>query len=218
MDINQLKLTPTQSSSTVSTPVIEQNEAIFPQTSEQPTTTTSVTVQPKQLSDLEQELAKIHLKRYSKDQLPTSNPPVDPSLSNNIPMGNAPNTQPIQTLPINASQTSQPQYAEQPVGSVHISIPTASADSNDSALFVPIQQVAARKISRFQVSVVSEATPSIQMQPQDSVRTLQTNTVPLVSSSNPGVDEQRYDYGAMNFQNFTNSTGGSGKCSQFLLS
>ncbi|XP_037045555.1 uncharacterized protein LOC119080996 isoform X7 [Bradysia coprophila] len=209
LDINQLKLTSTQSSSAVSTPVIEQNETVFPQTADQPNTT-SVTVQPKQLSDLEQELAKIHQKRYNKDQQPPSNPPVE-LLSNIVQTANAPNTQAIPTLPINASQTS---HAEQPVGSVHISIPTASADSNDNALNVPTQQ-AARKISRFQVSVVSEATPPIQVQPQDSVRTLQTNA-PLVSSSNSGVDEQRHDYGAMNFQNFTNSTGGSELTDQFV--
>ncbi|KAG4079903.1 hypothetical protein HA402_015034 [Bradysia odoriphaga] len=209
LDINQLKLTSTQSSSAVSTPVIEQNETVFPQTAEQPNTT-SVTVQPKQLSDLEQELAKIHQKRYNKDQQPPSNPPVE-LLSNIALTANATNTQAIPTLPINASQTS---HAEQPVGSVHISIPTASADSNDNALNVPTQQ-AARKISRFQVSVVSEATPSIQVQPQDSVRTLQTNA-PLVSSSNSGVDEQRYDYGAINFQNFTNATGSSELTDQFV--
>lgn len=201
-----MKLTSTQSSSAVSTPVIEQNETAFPQANDPPNTS-SVTVQPKQLSDLEQELAKIHQKRYNKDQLPSSNPPAEqPILSNVVIAANVPNTQAIPTLPINASQTS---HADQSAGSVHISIPAASADSNDNALNVPMQQ-AARKISRFQVSVVSEATPSIQVQPQDSVRTLQT-AASVVSSTGSGVEEQRYDYGAMNFQNFGNSTGGSGE-------
>lgn len=167
------------------------------------------TVQPKQLSDLEQELAKIHQKRYSKDPQPISTPPVEQILPNNVPTGNAPNThQTIPMLPINASHTSQ---TEQQVGSVNISIPTASADSNDT---LAVQPQPARKISRFQVSVVNEATPSIQVQPQDSVRTqfIQTSaTTTLVSSSNSGSDEQRYDYGGMTFQNYTNSTGGNGK-------
>ncbi len=206
-----MKLTSTQSSSAVSTPVIEQNESAFPQTLEQPNTT-SITVQPKQLSDLEQELAKIHQKRYNKDQQPLSTPPVEQLSSNNVLLpGNVPNTQAIQTLPLNASQSS---HTEQQVVSVNISIPTASADSNDNALNIQTTQQAARKISRFQVSVVNEATPSIQVQPQDSVRTqfLQTNaTTSIVTSSNSGNEEQRYDYSNLNFQNFANSTGGNGK-------
>lgn len=205
-----MKLTSTQSSSAVSTPVIEQNETVFPQSSDQQSNATSIPVQPKQLSDLENELAKIHQKRYNKDQPTVSTPPVEQLIPNNVLLtGTAPNTQAILTLPINASQTS---HTEQPAaGSVNISIPTASADSNDNTLNV--QQTAARKISRFQVSVVNEATPSIQVQPQDSVRTqfLQTNaTTTVVSSSNSGNDEQRYDYGGMNFQNFPNSSAGNG--------
>lgn len=202
-----MKLTSVQSS-LVTTPVIEQNEAVFPQPSDQPNIT-SVAVQPKQLSDLEQELAKIHQKRYNKDQQqPLSTPPVE--LSNNVPTtGNvAPNTQANPTLPINASQS----HAEQV--SINISIPTASADSNDNNALNNQTQQAARKISRFQVSVVNEVTPSIQAQPQDSVRTqfIQTTaTASIVPSNSSGIDEQRYDYGGMNFQNFANSTGGNGK-------
>lgn len=220
MDINQLKLTPTQPSSAVSTPVIEQNETVFPQQSDQANIASNV-VQPKQLSDLEQELAKIHQKRYNKDQQqPLSVPPVEQLLSNNV-LGIAPNTQAIQTLPI--INTSQSSHTEQQINnSVNISIPNASADFNDNnTLNIQTQTQAARKISRFQVSVVSEATPSIQVQPQDSVRTqfMQANaTTSVVSSTNPTVDEQRYDYGGMNFQNsefqnFTNSTGGNGELS-----
>lgn len=204
-----MKLTSTQSSSAVSTPVIEQSETVFSQPADQPNISSNI-VQPKQLSDLEQELAKIHQKRYNKDQQPLSAPPVEQLLSNNVPTGNAPNTQAIPTLPLNASQSS---HTEQIVSSVNISIPTASADSNDNALNIQPQQ-AARKISRFQVSVVNEATPSIQVQPQDSVRTqfLQTiATTSLVSSTTSAVDEQRYDYGGTNFQNFAISTGGNGE-------
>lgn len=138
-----MKLTSTQSSTAVSTPVIEQNDTFFPQQSDQPNVSSTV-VQPKQLSDLEQELAKIHQKRYNKDQQPLSAPPVEQFLSNNAPSGNAPNTQAIPTLPINASQSS---HTEQ-ISSVNISIPTASADSNDNTLNIQPQQ-AARKISRF---------------------------------------------------------------------
>lgn len=206
-----MKLTSTQSSSAVSTPVIEQSETVFSQPADQPNISSNI-VQPKQLSDLEQELAKIHQKRYNKDQQPLS--AVEQLLSNNVPTGNAPNTQAIPTLPFNASQSS---HTEQIVSSVNISIPTASADSNDNALNIQIQQ-AARKISRFQVSVVNEATPSIQVQPQDSVRTqfLQTiATTSLVSSTTPAVDEQRYDYGGINFQNFANSTGGNGELQKY---
>lgn len=210
IDINQMKLTSTQSSSAVSTPVIEQNETFFPQPSDQPNVSSTV-VQPKQLSDLEQELAKIHQKRYNKDQPPLSAPPVEQLLlSNNAPSGNAPNTQAIPTLPINASQSS---HTEQ-VCSVNISIPTASADSNDNTLNIQSQQ-AVRKISRFQVSVVNEATPSIQVQPQDStVRTqfLQTTvSTSLLSTNNSAVDEQRFDYSGLNFQNYPNSAGGNGE-------
>lgn len=211
-----MKLTSTQSSSAVSTPVIEQNETVFPQSSDQPNTSSNV-VQPKQLSDLEQELAKIHQKRYNKDQQqPPLSAPVEQLLYNNVPIGNAPNTQAIPSLPINASQSS---HTEQQVYSVNISIPTASADSNENTLNVQPQQ-AARKISRFQVSVVNEATPSIQVQPQDSLRSqfLQTSaTTSLVTSTNSTVDEQRYDYGGMNFQNFTNSTGGNGELFAYEL-
>lgn len=159
---------------------------------------------------MEQELAKIHQKRYNKDQQPLAAPPVEQLLSNYASAGNAAITQAILTLPINASQSS---HTEPVVSSVNISIPAASADSNDNnALYIQPQQ-AARKISRFQVSVVSEATPSIQVQPQDSVRTqfLQTNATASLVTSTTAIDEQRYDYGGMNFQNFANSTGGNGE-------
>lgn len=190
-----MKLSSTQSTA-VSTPVMEQNETMFLPPSDQANITSNV-VQPKQLSDLEQELAKIHQKRYN------SAPPIE-----QLPTVNAPNTQVVPTLPINASQSS---LTEQVVSSVNISIPTASADSNDNALTVQPQQ-AARKISRFQVSVVNEVTPSIQAQPQD-VRTqfLQTSATTSLVSSTTVDEQQRYDYGAMNFQNIANATGGNGK-------
>ncbi|KAJ6641924.1 Glutamine-rich protein 2, partial [Pseudolycoriella hygida] len=213
IDISQMKPTSTQSSSAVSTPVIEQNEAVFPQTSDSSNVSATV-VQPKQLSDLEQELAKIHQKRYNKDQQgPQSTPPIEQLLPNNA-TNNAPN---IQVMLPNASQSSHPEQVPSNM-SVNISIPGASTDSNDSALHVQQQQTA-RKISRFQVSVVNEATPSIQVQPQDSVRTqfLQNNTTTsLVSSNNATVDEQRYDYGGMNYSNYPNSAIGNELTDQFV--
>lgn len=222
IDINQMKLTPTQSSSAVSTPVIEQNETVFSQQqslpSDQPNIASTV-VQPKQLSDLEQELAKIHQKRYNKDQQPLSTPPVEQLLPNNVPSGNAPNTQVIQTLPLNASQSS---HTEQ-ISSTIISIPTASADSNDNNLNTQNVQTqsAARKISRFQVSVVNDGSPTVQVQPQDSTVQTQfmqtTAATSLITSNNFSADEQRFDYNGMNFQNFPNPTSGNGEFNHFDL-
>lgn len=214
-----MKLTSTQSSSAVSTPVIEHNEAVFSaqfQQLSQPSDQSNmlpIVVQPKltQLSDLEQELVKIHQKRYNKDQSPMA-PNVDQQLlSNNALIANATNaqiTQIISTLPIiNASQSSH----IEPSSSVNTSVSTTSADSNENTLNVQSQQPA-RKISRFQVSVVNEATPAIQAQPQDSTNQTQfLQTTSLVASYNSTVDEKRSDYGSINFQNFPNTTAGNGE-------
>lgn len=129
---------PTSAPAAISSPVVETPEPWQPADAIQ--TKVGAVVKPAQLSDLQQELAKLHQKRY----VATSLPP---------------------TLPITYSEAVKSMAA-----AVIDPPPTpAVATVSPAAVVATPPPAMHRKISRFQVSAVNEPPPMQQAQPADSI-------------------------------------------------